>query len=508
MCGTVLGMMGLLANPTWAQGWVSDPPDVLPPLTYVPGGKVRAGPGSNEPYRRGDEAVRSVHIEPLLVMTTEVTQAQWFEVLGGNPVLENAAVFKGNKLPYPCKNRDMVAPDKPAVCVHWLDAVLYANALSDREGLDPAYTIDGKQVTWDPSARGYRLLTEVEWEHAARGSQTGAVFAGTSSLARVCEYGNVGEIGSDAGAERSERLSRSILCHDRHQSLAPVGSYRPNGFGLYDMTGNAAEWVWPSYYRRSTRFETELHLSGKRGVRGGSWIVPPELSRVSFRDTEPHDTRMQYVGVRLGRSVTPQDDAYVRAYESGEPIEVDESGTRPKLRSRWWFFNAIDGGLGGGLGGGPDPAGGSASFSMVGYATQVGPLPFAIGSSLGEARFFGGTVRMASLLPAYLYLPIGRSVSHIATGNGTSDRQVHNGLVMLQLGGSAWAFDGEDYLHAAISVEGWPFIQFAGQEGLTLSPLMAFSAQAGLVVGADVFVYAEARLAIKTSVRKVTVTPR
>jgi formylglycine-generating enzyme required for sulfatase activity len=103
----------------------------------------------------------------------EVTQEEYEALMGTNPSASN----KGSN--FPVEN------------VNWYEAVEYCNRLSQREGLTPAYTINGTNVTWNRSANGYRLPTEAEWEYVARGgngSPLNFIYSGSNSIDEVAWY--------------------------------------------------------------------------------------------------------------------------------------------------------------------------------------------------------------------------------------------------------------------------------------------------------------------------------
>ena len=115
----------------------------------VHGGSFAMGSPEDEPWRSADETQHTVTVSGFYISPYEVRQSEYAQVMGENP-----SNFSGD--------------DLPVENVSWLDAVMFCNALSERENLTPAYTVDGGTVTWDRSAGGYRLPTEAEWEYACR----------------------------------------------------------------------------------------------------------------------------------------------------------------------------------------------------------------------------------------------------------------------------------------------------------------------------------------------------
>ena len=130
-------------------------------------------------------------------------------------------------------------PECPVTNLSWLDTLAYLNALSakDPDVSEPCYRIFGNEAERIEECDGYRLPKAAEWEIAASAG-TRMRYAGTDDLAEVCLYANVSDV--TLGHPEWERYD----CDDGVAGLAPVASFRPNDFGLYDMTGNAAEWVY------------------------------------------------------------------------------------------------------------------------------------------------------------------------------------------------------------------------------------------------------------------------
>ena len=178
-----------------------------------------------------------------LLFKYQVTQALWESVMGSNP-----SEFEG--------------ANRPVEEVSWFDVVDFCNKLSELEGLEPAYTIDGENVTCNWNAKGYRLPTEAEWEYAARANQS-FKYSGSDNLDEVAWYdGNSGD--------------------ETH----PVGQKKTNGFGLYDMSGNVWEWVWDIYgtYSSTPTMDPRGPDSGSVRVRrGGCCSEGAWYGWVSFR---------------------------------------------------------------------------------------------------------------------------------------------------------------------------------------------------------------------------------
>jgi formylglycine-generating enzyme required for sulfatase activity len=145
----------------------------------------------------------------------------------------------------------------------WLEAISFCNALSLRDGLVPAYRIVGGDVTWDRDASGWRLPTEREWEHLGGAGP----WAGFEAEDEACRYAVVGGADGACGAEELRRV----------RSGAPVA-------GMYDLTGNAAEWVWDAWSAwRAPAGAAPSWPGADRVVKGGSWSTPLGAARSEDR---------------------------------------------------------------------------------------------------------------------------------------------------------------------------------------------------------------------------------
>jgi formylglycine-generating enzyme len=174
--------------------------------------------------------------------------------------------------------------EHPVVCVSWNDAVAFCGWLSGKEG------------------RTYRLPTEAEWEYACRAGTTTRYWCGDDPE-KLAEVANV----SDAAAKaKFPNWKGSIRASDGYAFTSPVGSFRANPFGLYDIHGNAwqwcADWYNTAYYQHSPIADPIGPDSGmSRVLRGGSWDLWPISSRCSERFAVSPD-RYVDIGFRVART--------------------------------------------------------------------------------------------------------------------------------------------------------------------------------------------------------------
>ena len=281
-------------------------------LVEVLPGDFLMGSNDLDPWRRADERQHVVQIRrPFAIGTTEVSQGLWEHVTGDNPAASRAyppdyrrfesLARSGGDLDLPpladCSD-SRVGPDLPVICVTWHDALAFANRLSQMEELTPAYAADG---TWDPDADGYRLPTEAEWEYAARAGAQHR-FSGTDDPEAVCEFGNVATRATKR--RHHARITwKPFECEEDAELLAPVTSSAPNGRGLHQMSGNAAEWVFDAYGDYPDGADPVRLVGGTRVLRGGDWSSGPKQARVSARGKAASDRVLPTAGLRLARTL-------------------------------------------------------------------------------------------------------------------------------------------------------------------------------------------------------------
>jgi formylglycine-generating enzyme required for sulfatase activity len=255
------------------------------PNSAIPRGYVEIPPGVflmgtplDEAWRGDDEGpVHEVRItRPLYVKITEVTQAEWAEVMGENPA-----------------NLPACGPTCPINNVRFIQAIDYLNRLSDREKLQRCYrgAGDGIKLT-SLDCDGYRLPTEAEWAYFARAGTTGMTYAGTltssacqpldATLDRIAWYCGNAEV-NYAGCYNLG-WTRGPSCAGIH----PVGLKAPNPWGLYDILGNCWEWTndWYSadYFTKSPAVDPLGPDTGtQRVIRSGGWFYHAWTVRVGRR---------------------------------------------------------------------------------------------------------------------------------------------------------------------------------------------------------------------------------
>jgi len=237
--------------------------------------KVHCQDGSTALKCDGEDDERPLHKVTLTrafwIMTTEVTQRQYYEIMSENP-----SEFTSDKLGYRSENN-------PVEQVTWNDAIAFANKLSKQEGLELCYSVERKfdyselsLMRWKETCNGYRLPLESEWEYAARAKRS-TKYAGANNARAVAWY-------------RDNSLEQTH----------PVGKKKANSWGIYDMSGNVYEWVW-NRRAYSAKAQEQIELSSGGKIRGGSWGTFASGVRISFRNHYVSGNG-RYIGFRLVRT--------------------------------------------------------------------------------------------------------------------------------------------------------------------------------------------------------------
>jgi len=272
-----------------------------PEMIVAPTGTFTIGSPSDEPGRGKDEGPqREIRIaRPFAVGRYEVTRRQYEAFLRatGHPVSGDCMTDRRKPgtwaLDAETNFRDPGFPQSgkhPAACVTWYDAKAYIAWLNAKTG------------------GGYRLLTEAEWEYLARAGSTTAYPWGPD-IKDGCPHMNGFDrviVNKKGDLYKGEPVSFAD-CSDGYLNTAPVGSYRPNVFGIYDMIGNLAEWVegcaTASYASMRSDGTTEGGDCGKRIVRGGSWGTQPRQLRSAERIRYSPAAVDDSIGIRVAKTL-------------------------------------------------------------------------------------------------------------------------------------------------------------------------------------------------------------
>lgn len=272
-------------------------PDYMASFVLIQPGTFAMGSPPDEPGR--DEDLETLHQVTLTrgfyISRYEVTEAWWDEVMGGSETSHLPKNF-----------------------VTWLNVVAFCNALSQREGLTPAYTVHSYgDVSWDRDANGYRLPTEAEWEYACRaGSQT--AFSSGPILETACDPldANLDQVGWYCG--NNSPSGRKV-----------VGQKRPNAWGLCDMHGNLWEWVWDGLrpFDASPQEDPVFDVApgAFRVRRGGYWNDQAADCRAAERNATDPDWSFFSGGFRLARSAAAP-GGLIRLPRTGQTRCYDAAG--------------------------------------------------------------------------------------------------------------------------------------------------------------------------------------
>jgi formylglycine-generating enzyme required for sulfatase activity len=237
------------------------------PFVAIPKGCFTMGSPPGEIGRFDHEVPHQVCPTGFEVGKFAVTQGEWGRVMVENP---DPSRFKGER--------------NPVEMVSWGDA---------------------RAFVWRMRVFGkyhYRLPSEAEWEYAARGGTTTARFWGDKAE-DGCSFANMRDL---TYKKKYFNVDESLVeCEDGHAETAPVGSYKPNPFGLFDMLGNVFQWTEDCFgdYAKAPAdgSAAEAEDCKSRVIRGGSWTSRPRFTRSASRDTYAPENRNDVVGFRLAR---------------------------------------------------------------------------------------------------------------------------------------------------------------------------------------------------------------
>ncbi len=266
-----LFFLGCATDESRAQGVWKDPVIGME-FVWVPKGCFEMGSISGH---SDEKPVHTVCVDGFWLGKYEVTNVQYRK-------------YKSNHNSKDTGGHSLNGDNQPAVHVSWDDAQSYAEWLTDRN--------NGRYQ--------FRLPREAEWEYAARAGTKTARYWGDNPE-DACQYACVND--------RTSKKTFSYFtwtahnCDDGYAVTSPVGNFKPNAFGLFDMLGNILEWCADIYakdaYSKHAR-NNPINTGGGsyRVLRGGSWRGRPEFVRCANRGCYLPDNRTYHVGFRLLRA--------------------------------------------------------------------------------------------------------------------------------------------------------------------------------------------------------------
>ena len=244
-------------------------------FVWVPGGCFLMGSPQSEQNRSEDEGpVHEVCIDGFWMSKTVVTNAQFRQFYKEH----DSTNYAGHSLN---------GESQPAVFVSWHDANNFTQWLTGQNG----------------GQYNFRLPTEGEWEYACRAGSDSSRYWGEDS-SRACIYENV----ADYTAEKQLGIKSPHECDDGYAATAPVGTFQPNAFGLYDMLGNVLEWCSDVYgvdsyvrHDRNNPQNTDESMGQSRVIRGACWHGSASSTRCAIRRSGLPDGMDNDLGFRIVR---------------------------------------------------------------------------------------------------------------------------------------------------------------------------------------------------------------
>ncbi|MES2298033.1 MAG: SUMF1/EgtB/PvdO family nonheme iron enzyme [Pseudomonadota bacterium] len=275
-----------------------------PEMVWLPPGDFTMGSAGSDPWDIDEKPSHAVKINySLAVGTYAVTRAQFAQFVresghdAGKRCLDIMHVTAMETLSW--ENPAFIQNDKhPVVCVSWDDTQAYLKWLNGKTG------------------KRYRLLSEAEWEYAARAGTTNTYYWRNFGRDDPCSIMNLldatmvsasRELPSVSKNEKGYLKAVALDCKDGYAYTAPVGSFKANAFALYDMLGNVAQWTedcWNESYVDAP-LDGSARRNGdceKRVVRGGSWHDMEAGMRTSYRSKYPTTHLDNGHGFRLART--------------------------------------------------------------------------------------------------------------------------------------------------------------------------------------------------------------
>lgn len=249
-------------------------------FSYIPAGSFKMGSPASEAGRGDDENQVDVSLtKPFLMLTTEVTQGHWKEVMGStiSELISSKAdsIGRGANL----KNKPSAVGETQPMCY-----ISHGDAINFCVKLTTILQASGDLTV----TQSVTLPTEAQWEYASRAGTTNIFATGNTFTDKDgCFYSAM----PYGVKEKGTYLERSV----------EVGSYAPNAWGLYDMNGNMYEWCLDWYTEKLPGGEdpAEMTKGDSRNIRGGTWNRKGTSSRNAYRYSYDPGQRTNNIGFRV-----------------------------------------------------------------------------------------------------------------------------------------------------------------------------------------------------------------
>lgn len=257
-----------------------------PLMVVLPPGEFSMGSAQTEiAARRANDNEGPAHpvtiSRPFAVGKFEVTFSEW-----------DACVADGGCRGYRPGDNGWGRGKLPVINVSWDDAKLYVRWLSGKTG------------------KIYRLLSEAEWEYAARAKSTTRFYFGDDARG-LCKYANVADESGSSKVLGKAGFNTWLVCNDGYANTAPVGSFTPNAFRLHDMHGNVVEWVediWHDDYKGApsdgSPWTSGADPQFRIGRSGSHYHLEAGLTS-AFRLKYQSTSYGNLIGLRVARTLTP-----------------------------------------------------------------------------------------------------------------------------------------------------------------------------------------------------------
>ncbi len=276
-------------------------------LVLIPAGEFWMGSPKNEANRlEGEDRHRRIIRQPFYLGETEVTVAQFRRFSSASKYQTDAE----RGVPITTETFGSFAT-VPTGDREWSAVTNWRNPFPNLSDYHLQDTHPVVHVSWNDAKRfseffGFQLPTEAQWEYAARAGTQTSYFWGE----RAEDGASFANVADAVARRRFKNWGAGFSFADGTELLATVGRYRPNAWGLYDMIGNALEWVEDAFvrcYPGDGADETAVTDDARsaRVLRGGSWLDSPTHTRSAVRVTMSQPARRDFIGFRVVKRIEP-----------------------------------------------------------------------------------------------------------------------------------------------------------------------------------------------------------